>query len=471
VGALSALSLASVAGAQAPTGDSASGSGTVVDTVGIPGGREDFAFDARTEASGVPPGTEERRPATGTMRLTGYFSSGGFFFDMTAEVRCLATRNNRAFIYGEVVAASNPDLVGMRLVFMVSDAGTPGVGQDTFLRGGDNAPVGDCAMNGVGSPTPSERRITAGEIVVRDAQPSPQCSDTLDNDSDGRIDFPADQGCSDATDNTEAPDPPQCSDRLDNDGDGKTNFPADPGCESATDDSESPDPPDRNVASVTLSPPDAVNPVGTSHTVTATARNAAGEPVPDATVLFSVSGSSQASGSCSTDAEGQCAFSYQGPDLPGADIITGCADADRDGSRDATEPCGEATKAWVLPTSTPGQTTGGGQILNAAGDDKIAFGFNAKSDGGTVKGNCTLVDPSAERNLKIKCLDVSTLVQGGTHATFFGRAEVNGEATRYRIDVDDNGEPGAGRDTFKISTDSGYTASGVLTNGNVQIHN
>ena len=69
-----------------------------------------------------------------------------------------------------------------------------------------------------------------------------QCSDSADNDSDGKVDYPDDQGCEDAEDDSESPDPPQCSDRLDNDSDGKTNFPADPGCTSASDDSESPDP-------------------------------------------------------------------------------------------------------------------------------------------------------------------------------------------------------------------------------------
>ena len=34
----------------------------------------------------------------------------------------------------------------------------------------------------------------------------------------------------------------QCNDQLDNDDDGRTDYPSDPGCESATDDSESPDP-------------------------------------------------------------------------------------------------------------------------------------------------------------------------------------------------------------------------------------
>jgi hypothetical protein len=47
---------------------------------------------------------------------------------------------------------------------------------------------------------------------------------------------------------------------------------------------------------------------------------------------------------------------------------------------------------------------------------------------------------------------------------------VNGVATTYRISVDDNGEPGAGVDTFSLSTDLGYAASGVLSEGNIQVH-
>jgi hypothetical protein len=46
---------------------------------------------------------------------------------------------------------------------------------------------------------------------------------------------------------------------------------------------------------------------------------------------------------------------------------------------------------------------------------------------------------------------------------------VNGVPTTYRIDVDDLGEPGQDRDTFSITTATGYTASGPVTKGNIQI--
>lgn len=57
---------------------------------------------------------------------------------------------------------------------------------------------------------------------------TPQCSDAKDNDGDGKIDYPADLGCVNPTDDDER-DKPECSDGRDNDGDGKIDA-ADPGC-------------------------------------------------------------------------------------------------------------------------------------------------------------------------------------------------------------------------------------------------
>jgi hypothetical protein len=221
-------------------------------------------------------------------------------------------------------------------------------------------------------------------------------------------------------------------------------------------------------ATVTLSPPDAVNTVGTSHTVTATVRDSASHPVQGVTVLFKVSGSVNTSGSCTTNANGQCSFTYQGPNFPGADLITGCADSNDSGTVNPGEPCDTATKAWLLPASTPGQVTGGGQVPNAAGNDRAAFGFTAKNTVTGPKGQCTFVDPSP--TTKIKCASVTALAVAATHATLFGNATINGQPTTYRIDVDDIAEPGRGRDTFRIQTTSGYIAGGTLTAGNIQVH-
>ena len=55
------------------------------------------------------------------------------------------------------------------------------------------------------------------EVVVN----LPQCGDGVDNDADGKIDYPADIGCSDRAWKFEKP---QCQDGIDNDADGKIDF-------------------------------------------------------------------------------------------------------------------------------------------------------------------------------------------------------------------------------------------------------
>jgi CSLREA domain-containing protein len=217
----------------------------------------------------------------------------------------------------------------------------------------------------------------------------------------------------------------------------------------------------------TLSPPDAVNPVDTDHTVTATVTTPGGVRVPGTTVRFTVSGSVSTTGTCTTDANGQCSFTYHGPSLPGADLITAYADVNGNDQQEPTEVSGAATKEWILPASTPGQVTGGGKAPALLGE--IAFGFNAQNLNSGVKGNCNSVEKDTRTHFK--CVTVDTLVVTATHAWFAGQATVDGVATNYRIDVDDLDEPGTGRDTFRVTTTSGYTAGGVLTSGNIQIHN
>jgi len=219
-------------------------------------------------------------------------------------------------------------------------------------------------------------------------------------------------------------------------------------------------------ATLTLTPSEATNIVATQHCVTAAASDAFSNPIPGVIVRFSVTGSVGASGSATTEANGQAAFCYTGPAIPGADAIAAYADTNSNNTQDAGEPGAAATKAWLLPAATLGQVTGGGQVPAALGS--IAFGFNAKSTDLGVKGNCNVVDRAA--GVHIKCLEVSSLVRTGTHATLFGPGTINGTPMIYRIDVEDLGEPGAGRDSFKILTDSGYAAGGVLTGGNIQIH-
>ena len=260
-------------------------------------------------------------------------------------------------------------------------------------------------------------------------------------------------------------DPPQCSNGVDDDLDGNTDYPADLGCADGDDPDESDEP-----VTVTVTPATAVNPVGTSHTVTATLRERDDDPAGGRYVHYYVNGDEAENETCiSFDETGQCGapFTYQGPDFPRTDVITACADTDADGTIEPGEPCGSATKTWVFPASTPGHVTGGGQVANATGTDDLTFSFNAKSDRKGVKGTCNLVDHGT--GAKIRCLDVTSLVQSGNSATFYGNATVDGVPTTYRIQIADNGEPGRA-DVFRIETSSGYVAGGVIERGNIQVH-
>jgi Bacterial Ig-like domain (group 1) len=209
-------------------------------------------------------------------------------------------------------------------------------------------------------------------------------------------------------------------------------------------------------AVLTLQPMTAVNPVGTTHTVTATVLDATGRPVPNVTVQFTVTGSISTSGSCQTNQNGQCSFTYSGPQFPGADLIKASSGV-------AT---GTATKAWIFPASTPGQkVTGGGQTL-----DFLTFGFNVQDQSGLM-GHCNVID---HRGNHFKCLDVQSLVVTPPHATFFGNGTLNDVVMQYRIDVDDVDAPDGSetmfQDTFRILTSSGFSGGGTVVHGNIEIH-
>lgn len=91
-----------------------------------------------------------------------------------------------------------------------------------------------------------ECRVPAGQSTM--ICTGPVCSDGIDDDSDGKTDFPNDPGCATPTDADETdvcattptdPACPACSNTLDDDGDGQTDFPSDPSCVAASTLSES----------------------------------------------------------------------------------------------------------------------------------------------------------------------------------------------------------------------------------------
>jgi uncharacterized repeat protein (TIGR01451 family) len=226
-------------------------------------------------------------------------------------------------------------------------------------------------------------------------------------------------------------------------------------------------------ATLVLTPDPDTNTVDDQHCVTATVRDAFGNPTPNISVRFSVAGSVTTSGTRTTNAAGQAEFCYTGPALPGADVITAYADTDNDNVNDPApaDPEDTANKAWVIPVNMEGcKVTYGGRIT-AANGDKATFGGNANGNG--PKGNENYQDHGPTTDLQVKSIEVQSVTcnTAGTQASIFGTATINGAGTfNFRIDLKDLGEPGTS-DTYRIRLSSGYdSGEKVLSGGNVQIH-
>ena len=122
------------------------------------------------------------------------------------------------------------------------------------------------------------------------------------------------------------------------------------------------------------------------------------------------------------------------------------------------------------PACTGGDfVTGGGWIVTpsgAHGNFGVAGGI--KNDG--FWGHLEYLDHGT--GLKVHGTGVTAYVVTGTTMRHIeGTAEVNGQpGFTYKVDVADNGEPGRNVDTFAISSSNGYTASGFLSGGNIQLH-
>jgi hypothetical protein len=114
--------------------------------------------------------------------------------------------------------------------------------------------------------------------------------------------------------------------------------------------------------------------------------------------------------------------------------------------------------------------TGGGWI--PVSGDKGTFGFVAghKDGSSMLSGHLTYIDHST--GMKVHSTDVTSYsVDALTRRTFGGDTTINGISYTYSVTIVDNGEPGAGHDTFSIQVSNGYSASGTLGGGNVEIHN
>lgn len=114
--------------------------------------------------------------------------------------------------------------------------------------------------------------------------------------------------------------------------------------------------------------------------------------------------------------------------------------------------------------------TGGGWIT--VGKSRANFGFNAGFKDASTKPEVHLNYIDHSNDMKVKATSIVNYVASSkTGRHFEGSCEIDGiPGHAYSIEVADNGEPGRGADTIKISLSNGYSASGILEGGNIQLH-
>jgi hypothetical protein len=110
--------------------------------------------------------------------------------------------------------------------------------------------------------------------------------------------------------------------------------------------------------------------------------------------------------------------------------------------------------------------TGGGWLADPRRNFAVAGGIK----NGGFWGHLLYIDHGT--GMKVKGTGVTAYVlTGATTRHIEGTCEINGSPSgTYQVDVDDQGEPGIGRDAFTLRLNGNPVAAGVLSGGNIQLH-
>jgi hypothetical protein len=237
---------------------------------------------------------------------------------------------------------------------------------------------------------------------------------------------------------------------------------------------------------VDLTPPNAENPVGTEHCVTATVD----PPIRGIEVSFEVTGANPTCGpldpTVMTLRNGQATFCYIGSNV-GTDTIRAYIDSNCDGDWETGESNTTVTKEWYCQF-----LTGGGNINVDSGKKKAwTFGGNvANLIDGSVRGQFNIVDHANKETWHCHNDFASLIFSGGPtasppanldHAQFVGTFTSNKGETKYlQVQIWDDQEPGRDFDEIRVwyDTDNDPTTIGwtrwfwgiPIDGGNLQVH-
>lgn len=112
--------------------------------------------------------------------------------------------------------------------------------------------------------------------------------------------------------------------------------------------------------------------------------------------------------------------------------------------------------------------TGGGYITGTPSGSRANFGVAGGIKNGGLWGHLNYIDHGSAMHVKGTAV-TSYVVINTTTRRITGTAQINGVAGTYDVVVSDAGEPGTS-DTFAITLSNGYSASGTLVGGNIQLH-
>lgn len=112
--------------------------------------------------------------------------------------------------------------------------------------------------------------------------------------------------------------------------------------------------------------------------------------------------------------------------------------------------------------------TGGGFITGTPSGLRANFGVAGGIKNGALWGHLTYIDHGSGMQVKGTAVTSYQTIDTTTRR-ITGTATINGVAGTYDVVVSDKGEPGT-NDTFAITLSNGYTASGTLVGGNIQLH-
>jgi hypothetical protein len=147
------------------------------------------------------------------------------------EWELLQDKPGQGFVFNEAPLAAGAQAVMRRYEFYhyQFDWGRthtfidPDTGLPTPYVDPESGEVVECVVDGCNDPTPDELGGYVGRQIAGFNVPPPECSDGIDDDGDGLVDYPQDPGCR-AADSYTFVESPVCQNGLDEDGDGLVDF-------------------------------------------------------------------------------------------------------------------------------------------------------------------------------------------------------------------------------------------------------